>query len=216
MFLRDLSSEGLELRKNLGRIVSQPSGGNLNHFGVTRIYQTGNDIFDFTGSNSIDLLDSATYTSLTFCSWIKTSLTSSEQAILDKSFYSATTTTSFPFAFRLTATGALWCALSIGNDYNYDLVVQSVASGLNDNNWHHVGIIYKANTFVKLFIDGTLNINQSHSVTINSFASSRWTIAAPFGYNFAPSINFQGQMKSPIFAPSIDSETLIIDASNIF
>lgn len=185
-------------------------------FSVKTVYASaGSPIQSFT-NDGILLKDTVMPSQLTFCAWVKTSLTTRGQIVLSNSTYYATSVASFPFQFWITSAGGYYVTLDAGGNFSSDFSYSSSGLGLNDGNWHHLGCIYRANNDFRVYIDGVLVDTRTHAVTCNN-PSLAWAIGTFAQYNAqSPTDNaFNGSLAYPIFAPTINDSSIITNAFTV-
>lgn len=115
--------------------------------------------------------------------YFKTSLTTGDQAIISK-FDSATNE---GFSMYLRDTGSIGFVYDVSNSFT---VTQSVTSGLNDGNWHHVALTL-GNGTLQYYIDGVLD----NEITFNNVPNATTTTEALYiGYSALDPTYFSGDL----------------------
>jgi hypothetical protein len=210
------SPQTSKIRKGLGRNVqAAPSeGGADNFFSLTTIIQNGGSPIATYVNDGVRFNDKTVPSQLTFCAWIKTSLARYQLLLTNATFF-ATSTSTFPFTTNITATGNLAFGLDASDgDFSYE--VSGVTTGLNvaDNNWHHIGIMYKGNDYLKFYVDGVQVLDQSIAFSANNPGTLDWCFGIPHQWNSAsPSdYGFNGSMAYLVFAPGFVDANIITNA----
>ena len=104
----------------------------------------------------------------TWSLWIKPTV--SGGPLVNKVSYYAASTNDFPWQLNYNSnTGKIELLIDSGNDYTTDQTVQSTGSqNLIDGSWHHISVVTKSQSYVKIYIDGSLDTNSATSVNIAS------------------------------------------------
>ena len=94
------------------------------------------------------------------------------------------------------------------------VTVSCPGSGLNDGTWHHIGFVYLANNYFKIYIDGALIGDYPHSTTIhNNRGDILWYVGQFSYYDGGPTpINFTGDMAYPVWGNGLADASIITNA----
>jgi hypothetical protein len=167
----------------------------LNHFkkamkfdGRTTYYDTGVSTWSSTNTWSL---------------WIKPTV--SGGPLVNKVSYYAFSTNDFPWQMNYNSnTGKIEVLVDSGNDYSTDQTIQSTGSqNLTDGNWHHVAVVTKSQSYVKIYIDGILDTNAATSVNIAPGSRNYFLGRDSFPYGGGePGRFYNGSMADVRYFPS--------------
>lgn len=188
--------------------------GGDNYFSLTTILDNANSPIKAYTNNGVRFNNKTVPSQLTFCAWIKTSVTR-YQLLLTNTTYFATSTSTFPFTTNIAASGNLGFALDNGDgDFSYNDNGETTGVNVADDNWHHIGMVYKGSDYFRFYVDGVQVLDQAITSTANNPGTLDWCFGIPHQWNsVSPSdYAFNGSMAYLIFAPGFVDSSIITDA----
>ena len=192
-----------------------PGGGSDdNYFSLTTIIDNASSPIKSYTNNGVRFKDKIVPSQLTFCAWIKTSVTRYQLLLTNNTFFAISTST-FPFTTNITAAGNLAFGVAADDgDFSYEDVGETTGINLADNNWHHIGIIYKGSDYFRFYVDVVLVLNQTIAFSSNNPGTLDWCFGIPHQWKTAiPSdYAFNGSMAYLVFAPGFVDASIITDA----
>ena len=204
-----------KIKNALGRNIKAPTPtGADNFFSLTRIVQNSGSPIATYVNDGVRFNDKTVPSQLTFCAWVKTPVTRYQLLLTNTTFF-ATSTSTFPFTTNITATGNLAFGLDASDgDFSYEEVGLTTGLNVADNNWHHIGIMYKGSDYFRFYFDGVQVLNQSISFSANNPGTLDWCFGRPHQWNnVAPSdYGFNGSMAYLVFAPGFVDASIITNA----
>lgn len=201
-----------------GKQGSSGNNGNSNYFSLTTVIDNSSSPAKTYTNDGVRFTDNRVVPSqLTFCAWIKTSLARYQLLLTNTTFF-ATSTSTFPFTTNITAAGNLAFGLDAGDgDFSYEESGGTTGVNVADNNWHHIGIMYKGSDYFRFYVDGTQVLNQPIAFSANNPGTLDWCFGIPHQWNSGSPIEyaFNGSLAYLIFAPGFVDESIIINAYSV-